>query len=440
MTNRKILLGPNQPAIDEYHSQCALSFNSLLINAVQKKINRAKLGYKDVSRIQSNSDQKWDELIYTLHSFVRENLSYDEYALDAYIREHSTSTIIPGTKNTKSRKWSQLQPEGKQHLYNLVDAYLEDLITNWDEMKMKILQPKAVGRGIRGKSPPIPGIQINYSLEFVESRQVAFIPFLSSWFAFMSDSNKLKMWTLVRDFAADKFGADVLLPPLEKGAYWFKVRQAIERGDTYLTGDGSNWETYSALMTQVFAEAVDDGIPQYMSGAAMTSINATVALLRMCETILPRGGIHTIGALGDDLLVTGTQSGIKGIKNLPGIWEIDEVGTRNKIALGMVMLPDYKGTFPGLSRISIDRADKKESFTIGDEVLGIEGSIPSDSFTIYREIMEHGTLHEEPLVAAIAKKELEEFWKLWRSDREGLLSQLGDVEFEVLPEDYSVDD
>jgi hypothetical protein len=389
--------------------------------------------------MKMNTSSKWDDLVKQLHEMAYNGLKYDPYAIDQYVAEHKSSTIIPGTRFTRSKKWSQLTPEELKHLFNICKAYLEELISDWDTMTKKILSPNAVGRGIRARSPKISSLSASYQLEFDRSRQVAFIPFLSAWFAFMTKEVKEAMWTRLKQEAENILGCQVLLPPLAKGAYWKILRDKLETGLNMVNGDGSNWETYSATFTGVYSEAVDDGIPQYMSGAAMTSINATLAMLRSTEIRVPRSGqLECIGVLGDDEVLIGKD--ISDIKTIPGVWEIDDIATKHRVMLGMIILPDGKGTFPGMYRITVDRADKKIAMQVNTLYEDIPSAIPEDSFKYYREIMEYGTLNGEALIDAVAQKQLDEFWDLWRVDRTGLIGELGDYELEVLPEEYQVDD
>jgi hypothetical protein len=290
--NRKNLLGPNQKTLDIYHSQASFACNSLLLNEVKRKINRAKMNYDIVRRLKLNTSAKWDELIYELHMMVRERLKFDISHVDDYIEEHKTSTIIPSTPFNNSKKWSQLSSEGKIALYDLCAAYLEDLENHYDDLRTRILKPNAVGRGIRARSADVESIQATYDLEYIRSRQVAFIPFLSAWFAFLTKEDKDAIWMKLKDTAESILGMKVLLPPIEKGAYWYKIAEAMQSGLQIVNGDGSNWETYSANLSEMYCEAVNDGIPQYMSGTAMTSINATFAMLRCTESRLPnRAGL-----------------------------------------------------------------------------------------------------------------------------------------------------
>jgi hypothetical protein len=441
LNKRKAMLKGAQQELDEYHSQCALSNNSLLLNEIQRKINRSKIALKDVIRMKESSSIRWDNLIQQLHEMAYTGLKFDPYEVDRYVEEHKSSTIIPGTRFTRSKKWSQLNGDELKHLYNMCKAYLEELITNWDEMKMKILMPNAVGRGIRARSPKISSLSASYQLEFDRSRQVAFVPFLSAWFAFMTKEVKESLWNRLKQEAENILGCRVLLPPLAKGAYWKIIRDELEKGHSMVNGDGSNWEMSSATLSGVYCEAVDDGIPQYMSGAAMTSLNATFAMLRSTEVRVPQSGrLECIGVLGDDEVLIGPKSVIDTVRTIPGIWEIDDVATRNRVMLGMIILPDGKGTFPGMYRITVDRADKKIAMNIGERYEDIPSAIPEDSFKVYREIMEEGTLNGEALIDAIAAKKMEEFWELWRVDRTSLIGELADYELEVLPEEYQIDE
>lgn len=431
---RESLLGQGAKEVNLYHSQVSISGQWLLLNEINRKIERTRTRLADVQDMSlSVHSQAWEDCLLGVHQHIRDNLKWDPISIDKYVKEHAASTVIPSSLMYRGKKWSQLSQEELEHLYELTIGYLDYLVANWTDARRQIIRPNAVGRGVRARSPEVQGISTTYSLEVERSRQVAFVPYLSTWFCFMNTSAKQKMWEMLRDTAEQELGCKVLLPPLEGGAYWKTIADLVDAGNSFVNGDGSNWEAWSATIAFLFCQAVNDGIPQYLSGAAMTSFIGTFANLKSTVFRVPNiSKMEAVGVLGDDQVIVGKDT--SSIKDLEGVWEIDPVATKYKIVLGMVILPDGKGTFPGNARITIDRGDKRLAAKIGDEIQGITSPMPPESFNIYHEIMCKGTLNGEPLLTKISGIGDPDFWNNYATNRYDYLASGEQLFLQMLPE------
>jgi hypothetical protein len=352
-----------------------------------------------------------------------------------YVKEHESSVCIPSSPLYRGKRWSQLEREELEHILQLVKGFLEWLLSNWEVNRSWIINPQSVGRGIRARSEPILAMSDTYSYDIERARQVAFAPYLSTWYAFMSEQSKLQLWQMLADGAEDILGCKVYLPPLLKGGYWYRIYEDITEGNEFVNGDGGNWEAWSATITQLYCYAVDDGVPQYMSGTARTSFDASFANLKLTEVRIPRSNnLHAIGVLGDDEVILGPENVVNEVRDLEHIWEIDQVATKNRIVLGMVILEDGLGTYPGMARITVDRGDKKIPIRLDEWSEEITGSMSTEAFDIYKEIAEYGTLHGEPLLKRLHDAKMDDFWEGYRKDRYEYMGSVMD-QIQVLPMD-----
>jgi len=433
----------NQVALDTYHSGAAFSFNSLQLNELQRKINRAKLHLDTVREMASRTSKKWDEMLYEMHEWIYNHMHWDPIHVQKWVRDHATSAVIPGTFFYRSKHWPQLNDEELKYLLELDKGMLEWLLKDWDVNKKRIWKTNIVGRGSRARKPEISGTYPSYVMEFDRTRGVTFLPPLSAAWPFISDIDKQALQQNMEQDAAEILGIDVYYPPEKQGRLWKTVSEDLNfHGMKLLSADGSNWETYSATVNGIYCEAVDDGVPQFMSGVAETSLNATIAMWRMVSVFVPN--IHKMKSLtvfGDDCTIVGPEAEIDKVREIPEVWERDPLAERNHIMLGIVMLPQqngsYKGTHPGIWRVTIDRADKKMPTRIGLETGPIENKLSEDAFRIYHETMSEGTINGEPTVDFIATKPFQDFEKHWfERDRYAYLAEVAAGGFEVVPEDY----
>jgi len=438
---RKRVFGDLHTLIEKYHSRLAISAAWLNLNELTRKIQKTITNIDLLKRLLEKKDPRWDEVVLKMHERLYKAMRYDELHLSRYIDEHATASVVPGTLERKPVKWGMLTTEGKHHLYELCHACLgEYMLPNWSTVKQRIYKPDYIGRGRRSRSPEIEGILQGYRLEYKTSRQVGYDPTQSPWFAFIDDSSKNDIYHNMVLEAESILGCNVLSPPLEKGKYWKEIYDVMQ-GKAYVTGDGSNWETWSAMLTGMYIEAVNDGIPQFKSGAAVTSLNATIAsyILLQCRIGDQTRQLDTVAALGDDISICGPDKVVEGIQTLGEIWKVDELGTKALIVLGVVMLPEYHGTFPGLPRISIDRSDAIQSVLLNERTGPVEPRIDIEQFKFYHEIMTLGTIGGTPLLEKMAEMSEIDFWDKWITDRfEYLVKSKGEQLPRAVP--YEEDD
>lgn len=428
--SRQFLFKDRQKEIDLYHSQAAISGTWLLLNELKRKIIKTQDYYDVLTDKLVQSDPAWDELNQGIYDSIYHSLRFDPIYAVKYAQDHESSTIIPSSAGGRGRKWSELDPSELKYIFELSQYFLEDLTTNFDKLRYRTHFSDVPGRGIRARSEQIDGMQSRYKLSYTRSRQVVFCPYLSTWYAFMSTERKLEHWEMLKKGAEAILGVDVILPPIEKGHFWYRLAEYIKDGKVILNGDGSNWETWSATILDLFIESVDDGIFQYMSGTSSTSRNGSFASLKRLEWSFKnmRSRIDAVAVLGDDVILIGDYIDPRDFQE-EGIFEIDDIATRNHIYLGCKIWigedGGYHGTFPGMYRVTVDRGDKRVPISIGQMSDPIKSGIDTASKSVYLEIMSEGTLHGEPFIDAIQKIEVEDFWDEWARDR---YSFLGSVE------------
>lgn len=445
---RKVLLGPKSQEINVYHSQCAFSGTWLLMHELERKIERYNNNIGNFSKVKDKIvkyKEDWNELVYQVLIYINDKMEKDWTHIERYIREHKDSTVIPRTMFYKSTKWGGLTKEDVIHLFDISKGYIEWLLADYPVRKNYILNPLQVGRGIRARSPEITKISDYYQLEFERSRQVGFTPIHSTWFAFFKDKMGLmKMIKAESESIVEKMlnaPVDVHLPSLEGGNYWKHIADLIYDGKVLCNGDGKNWETWVSLGLDARWSGVADGIDQLLSGGALTSVLGTILNI-MITPCQDTKDLEEIAALGDDKLLVYKKDKDRSTlesNQIEGVWEIDPIATSDNIILGMVILDDYKGTYPGLYRLTIDRGEDRIPAEL-DKEIEVKGSkITPESYLLYKEIMSEGTLDGEPLISRIADFNAEEFWEGYRRDRYTFMEDIGQRKplFEVVPEDVS---
>jgi hypothetical protein len=426
---RRTLIRSNYSEAEDYHSRAAIGANWLTLAELQRKINRTR-DYGDkllniIGKMPASRMKQWRELVWWMHEFVLENMSFDHIYIQKYIKEHKTSSVIPRTTLYRGRRWGQLTLEETKHLYELAKAYLEDLVADRDKWNGRVINSEAPGRGLRARPSPVSTVRNNYKFQIDRTRQVNFVPYLSTWFAFVSPSVKEAIYKRISDTFTSITGIKLLYPPMDKGAYWKKIADYLNDGYSILNADGSNWEMSTCVISDQYHCAVDDGIYQLPSGIAFTTNTNSIASCQFFDAhVTDKSGIEAVGVLGDDIVIIGRQDKLSKIEDLPNIWEIDHVATRIKCILGVMILPDYKGTFPGLRRVTIDRADKAIALKVGEEMGNIEGTMGPDAHEVYDEIMAYGTLHGTPFLSAIGEVLTEKFWDDWARDKTEFASNL----------------
>lgn len=426
---RQQMLGTHQKALDYYHSQAAISGSWLLLNELNRKIEKTKRSYVKLSDEVVKCSPEWDALNLQLYDFIRKHLTYDRIYAVKYAKDHETSTVIPASLSYRSVKWTALSDSELRYLFEMARTYLDDFVDRYEELRYRSHKPGTVGRGIRARSEVIPGIRSEYNLSYTRSRQVVFSPYLSTWFAFMTPEDKLRLFAIMAREAEKILGVELLFPSILKGSYWAKILDYVNNGYKLVNGDGSNWETWSAAILGNYVESVNDGILQFMSGTSSTSRNGTLANLKLIEPRLRKckGSVEAIGCLGDDMVLLG-----KGLSesdfHIEDIWEIDRLATDHMVILGIKMFigkdGGYHGTFPGMYRVTVDRGDKKLPIKEGVLSEPIGNNMSTQSFNVYTEIMSSGTIHDNPFLDYIRDWESEDFWDEWARSRYEMLHRM----------------
>jgi hypothetical protein len=328
-----------------------------------------------------------------------------------------------------SLKWTQLTIDDFQYLFELNEAFLNVLIEDFDMMRKRIHLPMEIGRGIRGRSEKFNDYSETYKYSVTRSRQIGFAPYLSTIFAFLSEESKIKIWEHLRDGAKKILGCEVMLPPIMKGNYWKRILDYHYEGYNIVNADGTNWESMVSRILDNYIFAVDDGCYQLMSGSARTSIDGCFANLKLAEVMYKGMDIEAIGVLGDDRVTVGSSLS-RARCHIDNVMEIDQIATKHKIILGMVLVPnsrgEYKGTYPGTIRISIDRGAKAQPFKLGEWIKGVSNDMTDDSFKVYLEMASHGTIHNEPLIEYISSIDDDEFWDRYSEDRYKYFGELNE--------------
>jgi hypothetical protein len=245
----------------------------------------------------------------------------------------------------------------------------------------------------------------------------------------MSKENKERLWMMIRERAELILGCRVLLPPLERGTYWQQIAELLEQDCDLVNGDGTNWEAWTGMFSGIYAFAINDGCPQFATGAALTSVFGTIIVLAISPFIFgDTSKLEAIGAMGDDLVALAKKISARNIEN---IWEIDRIATTHRIILGMIILEDRKGTFSGLNRMSVDRGDKGFHVPLNQWFGPVKGTASTEAASVYVEIMKEGTLQGEPLIDRVALEKEVDFWEGYRKERTEMLASLPNLTVEV---------
>jgi hypothetical protein len=423
---RDEMLGDRRREIDNYHSQFAISGKWLLLNELERKCIKSKTTDELIKDYLPRVNPEWDSLLFDSMDYIRTHLKFDTKEVIKYALDHRTSTLMP-LKEEPSLKWTQLTIEDYEVLFELVENVIGYIVEQYDTVRYLIHKPLEIGRGIRARSEPLKDYKSKYEYVVSRSRQVGFAPYLSSWFAFMNDEAKLGLWKLLKDRSESILSTEVLLPPLDKGNYWKLIMEKGYEGSQILNADGSNWESMTSRLLDFYFFAVDDGCYQYLSGTSRTSFDACLANLKLADLMYEGMDVELIGVLGDDRVTIGRNLNKSRI-HVPGVMEMDSIATRNQIILGMKLvynsLGEFRGTYPGTIRISVDRGAKAQPMSVGEWIGGIENDMTADAFEVYFEMACHGSIHGIPTIELISKVDDVDFWDRYSRDRYNYLGEL----------------
>lgn len=435
---RKELLGPDSEEVNVYHSQIAVCPTWTLLNELNRKITRTRDHLDYVQDRAMRADPRWEEGWRKMHEVALECFEFDKEHIEHYVKEHKGSTVIPPTHAYRGVKWGQLEEEDLRDLFESAKSFLEYKIENWDIVRAMQWLPEAMGLGSRARSPKIEGFVTELvKVKVPRARDIGYNPYLSSWWAWMPKYKSHRIYDVMTNVGEDVLGCEIAFPPNLGGQYWQKIAEYIEQGCVLVNGDGTNWDSWVTALVNDYSFGAERGVPGLVSGGAFTTAAGTYANYIITPDHIDMSQVIAIFVLGDDkLVVLKPGSEPSAVREIPGVWEIDPVATKHTIVLGLVVLPERKGTFSGLYRISIDRGDARIPLKMGQPSGPITSNMNDENRLVYEEIMGEGTLQGIPLIDRISDLDVEEFWTGWRTDRYEYLSTL-ESSFSVLyDEDY----
>lgn len=432
---RDLLLGKDRQEIDEYHSQLAVCPTWTVLNQMQKKIERGKTQFDFVQDRAARKSKDWAEAWYAMNQNALDAFSYDQDVVDRYIAEHKVSAVIPPTLSYGSVKWSELNTDQTKHLFEAAKSYLEAKMDNWNDFMMLQWSQEALGMGTRARSPKIDGYVTEFDYVIPQAREIGYNPYISTWYAWMTDDGKKKIYEPMIELTENKYGIEVGFPPLQGGAFWQRLAEYREQGFKLITGDGTTWDLWVTMLINDYSTSSAGGVPGLISGQAMTTPGGTFANHMLSEDHIDMRWVEAIFALGDDkIVILRPDAPDEAVRELPNVWEFDPIATKHTIALGVIVLDDRKGTFSGAYRPTIDRGRDRISLTLGKEKSDIVSTMTDENRETYLEIMGKGTLQGIPFIDRIAGLKGESFWDGWRRSRYEYLGGLAQG-FEVLIQD-----
>jgi len=216
ITKREAIHGINMAhELNNYHSQAAFSGQWLLLNQVAKKIKKTREGWTELLQIRESRKNKWLDLVEDVLTIIKDDMTFDPVLAFKYVKDHDSSSVIPSSDMQPSLKWSQLVTEELRYLFHLGKAFLEQRLTD-PRLKYRIHQPEVIGRGIRARPVELGDVKTSYELKYDNSRQVGFIPYESTGYAFLPEESKTKVWEKIKQEAESILGIEVLFPPLAR--------------------------------------------------------------------------------------------------------------------------------------------------------------------------------------------------------------------------------
>lgn len=432
LAQRDELLGPHRQTIDEYHSQFAVCPTWTLLNQLQRKINRTRQHIEYVEDRAMRANRCWADAWLAMNQNALDAFQFDKTHVDAYVSEHDKSSIIPPTRRYGSVKWVDLETSELRHLYNSAKGYLEDKLANWDKFKRLQWKPEALGQASRARSPKVTGLVTEYEAVIGQARDVGYNPYISTWYAWMPGDGPKKVYEPMIQTTENRLGVEIGFPPIMGGNYWKKIAEYKDQGCRLVNGDGTNWDSWVTILLDDYSTSAEKGTPSLISGQAMTTPGGTHTNHMISEDHIDIKHVQAIFALGDDkLVILNENAPDDAVREIPGVWEFDRIATDHVIVLGLVILDDHKGTFPGMYRPTIDSGDARIPINVGQTKVDIGSKMSDENRDVYYEIMGQGTLQGIPFIDRIAATKPAELWEGWRRNRYEYLGGL-EADFAVL--------
>jgi hypothetical protein len=431
---RDLLLGSARPVIDEYHSQFAVCPTWTVLNEMQRKIDRAKEHMSYVEDRAMRMDKRWGETWYAMHQAALDAFSFDKDHVRAYCKEHSSSSVIPPTLNYRSKKWSlfdeekdkpesqKLTMDDMRTIYEAAKSYLEWKLDNWDEARRMQWLPEAMGMGSRARGPKLSQLVEKVHAEIPRARKIGYNPYLSTWYAWQPGTASEKVYDIMTKTAEEQLSCEVKFPPQLGGRFWKEIAEYIDEGYKLVGGDGTGWDNWVTIIVDDYSFGAEEGTAGLVSGASFTTPAGTTTNYMITPDHVDLSQVVAIFSLGDDkLIVLKEDAPDDAVREIPGVWEFDEIATKHHIFLGIMILPDHKGTFAGMNRATIDKGSARIPITIGELKEDIGSPMTDENREVYMEIMGEGTLQGVPFIDRISQLDPVEFWEGWRTDRYGYL-------------------
>jgi hypothetical protein len=383
-----------------------------------------------------------------MHQAALDAFSFDKEHVRAYCHEHAKSSVIPPTLDYKSQKWNlfdeevdketseKLNMDDMEYIYNSAKAYLEWKVDHWDEAIRLQWLPQAMGMGTRARGPKISQlVEEIKGVEIPRAREIGYNPYLSTWYAWQPGDAGDKVYDIMIDMAEEILSVEVKFPPKLGGRFWQEIAEYKDAGYKIVGGDGVGWDNWVTVLLDDYSYAKEKGTPGLVSGASFTTPGGTVANYEITPDHVDLHWVKAIFSLGDDkLIVLKENAPDDAVKEIPGVWEFDEMATKHCIFLGIMILPEHKGTFAGLNRVTIDKGTARIPFKLNELKEDIGSTMTDENRLVYNEIMGDGTLQGEPFVDRIARLEPVEFWEGWRTNRYEYLGGV-DAQFSVVYDD-----
>ena len=444
---RDLLLGASRPLLDEYHSQFAVCPTWTVLNEMQRKINRAQEHMEFVEDRAMRMDRRWREGWRAMHQAALDAFSFDKDHVRKYCQEHAKSSVIPPTLEYGSRKWDLFdeetdKPESQKmtmddmaKLYESAKGYLEWKLDHWDEAIRMQWLPQAMGIGSRARGPKISSLIETVKAEIPRARKIGYNPYLSTWYAWQPGDSSEKVYDIMTEIGSEMLSCEVKFPPQLGGRFWQEIAEYKDAGYKIVAGDGTGWDNWVTIIVDDYSYGAEEGVAGLVSGASFTTSAGTYTNYMITPDHVQMNHVEAIFSLGDDkLIVLKENAPDDAVKEIPGVWEFDPIATEHFVFLGIMILPEHKGTFAGMNRITIDKGSARIPIKINEPREDIGSSMTDENRAVYKEIMGDGTLQGIPFVDRIARLEPVEFWEGWRTDRYGYLGGV-EMQFSTIYDD-----
>jgi hypothetical protein len=357
------------PAIQvEHRSRVnAIGASHLRHKEMDRRTTKAEASKEQV-RKAALTDSESNELLSVFGDIIRNHTKVDMTYIKKYIRDHETSSLMPGVK------WAELELLGTSE-WEMMYSETMKVYDRWIDGELQgqsLASPMNVG--IRARSPGLTADDIlagEVSGSVDRSRIVMFHPAFSMMNAFIP--NKVEMYSyLMREAAKIIHPSCEVHSPLVTGGEIYA--KAIDWFNDYEFGphDGVNWEVAAAeLLGPAFhpMALTIDGHRVEASGRWDTSAINTVSTMLVGERTGVFQKAEVAALLGDDCNAWGAR---KPVVNTPSLMEHQEKDDQVGFLLGLA----YKlGDNPRLCgvKLSVDNAQKMIPYSLTGGITHVEG-------------------------------------------------------------------